>query len=61
MAKQEKELMPNQISGMEELGQLKQKLPPEKWVIFRTLMFAYMSGIEAGISLEADALVRTTG
>jgi len=36
MAKQEKELTPDQISDVEKLGQLKQKLPPEKWVIFRT-------------------------
>ncbi len=55
----EKELTPDQISGMEELGQLKQKLPPEKWVIFRTLVFVYLSGIEPGISLEADAQAQT--
>ena len=49
-----KELTPDQISGVEELGQLKQKLSPEKWVLFRTLMLTYLSGIEAGISLEMD-------
>lgn len=48
----EKELTPDQISGMEELGRLKQKLPADKWVLFRALMLAYLGGVEAGISLE---------
>lgn len=56
----EKELTPDQISDVEKLGQLKQKLSPEKWVLFRTLMLTYLSGIEAGISLEMDAQAQTT-
>lgn len=54
-----KGLTPDQISDVEKLGQLKQKLSPEKWILFRTLMFTYLSGIEAGLSLEMDAQAET--
>lgn len=56
----EKELTPDQIDGWEQLGQIKQKLSPERWILFRTLMFTYLSGIEAGISLEMDAQAETS-
>lgn len=59
MVKQEELYTPDQIGGMEELGQIKQKLTPERWILFRTLMLTYLSGVEAGISLEIDAQVQT--
>lgn len=55
-----KELTPDQINDVEKLGRLKQKLSPEKWILFRTLMLTYLSGIEAGLSLEMDAQTQTT-
>lgn len=58
MKAHEKDLTPDQISGWEELGQIKQKLPPERWVLFRTLMLTYLNGIEAGISLERESQVK---
>lgn len=51
----EKELTQDQINDVEKLGQIKRKLPPERWILFRTLMLTYLSGIEAGISLEMDS------
>lgn len=50
----EKNLTPDQISDLEKIGQIKQKLTPERWILFRTLMLTYLSGIETGISLEVD-------
>lgn len=46
----EKELTQDEIKDVENLGQLKQKLSPEKWVLFRTLMLTYINGFEAGLS-----------
>ncbi len=57
----EKELTPDQISDLENLGQIKQKLSPERWILFRTLMLTYLNGIEAGISLEMEAQEQTAG
>lgn len=51
----EKGLTPDQIADVEELGQLKQKLSPERWVLFRTLMLTYINGFEAGIAAAQDA------
>ena len=51
----EKELTSDQISDVEVLGQIKQKLSTDKWILFRTLMLTYLSGIEAGISLETES------
>lgn len=56
----EKGLTPDQISDVEKLGHIKQKLSPDKWILFRTLMLTYLSGIEAGLSLEMDAQTQTT-
>lgn len=56
----EKGLTPDQINDVEELGQIKQKLSPDKWILFRTLMLTYLNGIEAGISLDMDAQAQTT-
>lgn len=50
----EKELTPEQIRDVEKLGQIKQKLPHNKWILFKTLMLTYLSGVEAGISLEEE-------
>lgn len=50
-------LTPDQISDVEALGQIKQKLSTDKWILFRTLMLTYLSGIEAGISLEMESQV----
>lgn len=48
MRELEKELTVDQIRDVEKLGQIKQKLPPEEWVIFRMLMLTYIDGMEAG-------------
>ena len=45
----EKDLTPEQINDVEKLGQIKQNLPPEKWVFLRSLMLAYMNGVESGM------------
>lgn len=52
--KLKKALTPDQISDVEELGRIKQELPTEKWILFRTLLLTYMSGIEVGLSLEKE-------
>lgn len=56
----EKGLTPDQISGVEDLGELKQRFSSERWILFRTLMLTYLNGIEAGISLGQDAQKHTT-
>ncbi len=50
----EKELTQDQLNDVEKLGQLKQNLPHEKWVLFRTLMLTYINGFEAGLSMGQD-------
>lgn len=56
----EKGFTPDQINGMEDLGELKQRFSSERWILFRTLMLTYLNGIEAGISLGKDAQKHTT-
>lgn len=56
----EKELTRDQIADVEKLGQLKQKLPPEKWALFRTLMLTYINGFETGLSAGQGAQAQTT-
>lgn len=51
----EKELTPEQIHDVESLGRLKQKLSPERWLLFRMLMLTYINGFEAGMALERDS------
>lgn len=55
----EKGFTQDQISDVEKLGQLKQNLPPDKWVLFRTLMLTYINGFEAGIAAGQDGLEGT--
>lgn len=56
MMKLKKALTPDQISDVEELGRIKQELPAEKWILFRTLLLTYISGIEVGLSLEKESV-----
>lgn len=55
MSTLEKELTLDQISDVEKLGQLKQRLSPERWVLFRTMMLTYINGFEAGMAAVQDA------
>lgn len=61
MNKQEKELTQNDIRDVENLGRLKQKLSPEKWILFRTLMLTYINGFEAGLASVQDTQAQTIG
>lgn len=45
----EKDLTLEQINDVEKLGQIKRNLPSEKWVFLRSLMLAYMNGVESGM------------
>lgn len=51
----EKGLTPDQIADVEELGRIKQRFSPERWLLFRTLMLTYINGFEAGIATAQDA------
>lgn len=53
--KLEKELTQDQIQDAENFGQLKERLLPETWVLFRTLMITYINGFEAGVAAAQDA------